>query len=66
MGKHISEEKKEQFAKEAANTWCRCFKCSGTINETGEQCDKSNYITCLKWYDSYRASKIALDKLNTL
>ena len=58
------EEPKEfcdEDAKEAANEWCRCFKCDGIVNETGLKCSKTRLLTCPKWYDSYKASSIALE-----
>ena len=58
------EEPKEfcdEDAKEAANEWCRCFKCDGIVNETGLKCSKTRLLTCPKWYDSYKASLIALE-----
>ena len=52
--------KREKIARGAATTWCRCFKCDGIINATKSKCDQSKLITCLKWYNSYRACMIAL------
>lgn len=51
---------KEEIARGAANEWCRCYKCDGIINATKSECDQSKLLTCLKWYNSYRAIKIAL------
>lgn len=61
------EEPKEfcdEDAKKAANEWCRCFKCDRIVNETGFKCDKTRLLTCPKWYDSYKASLIALETYN--
>lgn len=55
-----TDERLDQIARDAASTWCRCFKCDGTVNETHEKCDKEHCRTCLKWYNGYRTAKIAL------
>lgn len=66
--KYDTDEEPKEFcdedAKEAANIWCRCFKCDGIVNETGLKCDKTRLLTCPKWYDSYKASLIALETYN--
>ncbi len=41
---------KEDIAKNAASTWCRCFKCDGVIREGHCKCDKKTLTTCLQWY----------------
>lgn len=53
---------KDQLARSAASEWCRCFKCDGIVNETQLPCWKPG-ATCLKWYDAYKAVRIALDKV---
>ena len=57
MGQDIKERK----ARNAAVEWCRCFKCNGTVNETGEKCDWDHFRTCLKWYNGYRTAMLALE-----
>lgn len=54
------KEEKEKIAKNAANIWCRCFKCDGIIYK----CDKDKLLTCHKWYDGYRTALIALEERN--
>ena len=44
-------EDKEKIAVNAANVWCRCFKCDGRVNATGCACEKDKRLTCHKWYD---------------
>ena len=51
---------KEKIAKNAASTWCRCFKCDGVINSTHEKCEKDKLLTCHKWYDGYRTALLAI------
>lgn len=53
-------ETKEQIARNAANTFCRCFKCDGIIRETNCKCDKEKLTTCLQWYYGYRIAMLAL------
>ena len=53
----------ESIARNAASTWCRCFKCDGIINETGQKCDKANLYTCRKWYNGYRTAILAVTDL---
>ena len=50
----------EQIAINAANNWCRCYKCDKIIRDTKTACDKSKLITCHQWYDGYRTAMIAL------
>ena len=52
---------KEKIAISAANTWCRCFKCDGTIRDTHRKCNKDTLTTCLQWYHGYRTALLALD-----
>lgn len=51
---------KEKIAKNAASTWCRCFKCDGIVNSTHEKCEKDKLLTCHKWYDGYRTALLAI------
>ena len=51
---------KDQAARNAASTWCRCYKCDGIINGTGSKCQKEKLITCRKWYDGYRTALLVL------
>ena len=53
---------KEKIAKNAASTWCRCFKCDGVINSTHEKCKKDKLLTCHKWYDGYRTALLAISE----
>ena len=53
-------EIKEKIAVNAANEWCRCFKCDGKVNATGCACEKDKRLTCHKWYDGYRTALLAL------
>ncbi len=55
-----TNETKEQIARTAANTWCRCFKCDKIIRGSGYTCEKEKLQTCLQWYDAYRAALLAL------
>lgn len=57
----MTTEERERIARSAASDWCRCFKCDGFINETGEKCAKPG-ATCWKWYDGYKTALIALEK----
>lgn len=52
---------KEKIAVNAANVWCRCFKCDGRVNATGCACEKDKRLTCHKWYDGYRTALLALE-----
>ena len=54
-------EDKEKIAVNAANVWCRCFKCDGRVNATGCACEKDKRLTCHKWYDGYRTALLALE-----
>ena len=36
----MNKELKEKIAVNAANEWCRCFKCDGRVNVTGCICKK--------------------------
>lgn len=51
---------KEEIARSAANTWCRCFKCDKIIRDTNSPCDKEKLLTCHQWYDGYRTALLAL------
>ena len=57
----MKKELKEKIAVNAANEWCRCFKCDGRVNATGCACDKDKRLTCHKWYDGYRTALLALE-----
>lgn len=57
----MNKELKEKIAVNAANEWCRCFKCDGRVNATGCICDKDKRLTCHKWYDGYRTALLALE-----
>ena len=56
----MNNELKDKIARNAASQWCRCFKCDCIVNDTQEECDKQNLMTCHKWYDGYRTSLLAL------
>lgn len=56
----MDEELKEKIAVNAANIWCRCFKCDGKVNATGCTCEKDKLLTCRKWYDGYRTALLAI------
>jgi len=56
----MDKEQREKIARNAASVWSRCFKCDGTVNETGLKCEKPN-CTCLKWFDGYKTALIAFD-----
>ena len=58
----MDEELKEKIAVNAANIWCRCFKCDGKVNATGCTCEKDKLLTCRKWYDGYRTALLALSE----
>ena len=51
---------KEEIARSAANTWCRCFKCDKIIRDTKSPCDKEKLLTCHQWYHGYRTALLAL------
>ena len=51
---------REKIAVNAANEWCRCFKCDGKVNATGSTCEKDKLLTCRKWYDGYRTALLAI------
>ena len=57
----MDKELKEKIAVNAANEWCRCFKCDGKVNATGCTCEKDKLLTCRKWYDGYRTALLALE-----
>ena len=57
----MNKELKEKIAVNAANEWCRCFKCDGRVNATGCACEKDNLLTCLNWYNGYRTALLALE-----
>lgn len=52
---------KNAIARNAASTWCRCFKCDGIVNDTKTLCDKERLFTCHQWYNGYRTALLALD-----
>lgn len=56
----------DEIARNAASTWCRCFKCDGIINGDSRECDKPHLLTCGQWYDSFRASKLAISEFLSL
>ena len=58
--KPTTNETKEQIARNAANNWCRCFKCDKIIRDTNSPCDKEKLLTCHQWYDGYRTALLAL------
>ena len=58
----MNKELKEKIAVNAANEWCRCFKCNGRVNATGCACEKDKRLTCHKWYDGYRTALLALEE----
>ena len=58
------KEEKEKVARNAANIWCRCFKCDGIIRNTHGKCNKEKLLTCHNWYDGYRTALIALEEIN--
>lgn len=57
----MNKELKEKIAINAANEWCRCFKCDGRVNATGCACEKDNLLTCRNWYNGYRTALLALE-----
>lgn len=57
----MNKELKEKIAVNAANDWCRCFKCDGRVNATCCTCEKDKRLTCHKWYDGYRTAVLALE-----
>ena len=57
----MDKKQKEKIAINAANTWCRCFKCDGIIRDSNDKCDKNKLLTCHQWYHGYRAALLALD-----
>ena len=57
----MNKELKEKIAINAANEWCRCFKCDGRVNATGCVCEKDNLLTCRNWYNGYRTALLALE-----
>jgi len=60
----MTREEKDKIARNAASTWCRCFKCDGIVNDTNMKCNKETMATCRKWYDGYRTAMIALEDIN--
>lgn len=61
-----TQELKEKIARNAASTWCRCFKCDKIIRDTNAKCNKYKLITCHQWYDCYRTALLALDDSRVL
>ena len=57
----MNKELKEKIAVNAANEWCRCFKCDGKVNATSCACEKDNLLTCRNWYNGYRTALLALE-----
>lgn len=57
----MTQELKEKIARNAASTWCRCFKCDGELREMNSKCNKDTLHTCHAWYNGYRAALLALD-----
>ena len=55
----LENEEADNTARNAASLWCRCYKCDGIINDTGDKCNKPN-CTCTKWFDAYKGGLIAL------
>lgn len=56
----MTQELKEQIARNAASTWCRCFKCDKVFDELNIKCEKEKLVTCSQWYNGYRAALLAL------
>lgn len=56
----MTQELKEQIARNAASGWCRCFKCDKVFGELNTKCEKEKLVTCSQWYDGYRAALLAL------
>lgn len=56
----MTNELKEKIARNAASTWCRCFKCDGIVRDTNTNCDKERLFTCHQWYNGYRTTLLAL------
>jgi hypothetical protein len=57
----MDKKQKEKIAINAANTWCRCFKCDGIIRDTNDKCDKDKLLTCHQWFHGYRTALLALN-----
>lgn len=57
----MDKKLKEQIAVNAANMWCRCFKCDGVVMPSCSKCEKEKRLTCHKWYDGYRTALLALE-----
>lgn len=57
----MTKELKEKIARNAASTWCRCFKCDGELREINSKCNKETLHTCPAWYNGYRTALLALD-----
>lgn len=59
----MTQELKEKIAKNAASTWCRCFKCDKIVRDIDGfpyPCEKDKLKTCLQWYHGYRTALLAL------
>ena len=56
----MTQDLKEQIAKNAASGWCRCFKCDGVFDDTNIKCEKEKLVTCQQWYNGYRTALLAL------
>lgn len=56
------QQEKESIARNAASVWCRCYKCDRIIAESGDECVKPARA-CLKWWDGYKTTLIALETL---
>ena len=55
----LENDESDNIARNSASLWCRCYKCDGIINETGNKCEKP-ICTCNKWFDAYKGALIAL------
>lgn len=57
----MTEELKEIIERNAASTWCRCFKCDGELREINSKRDKETLHTCPAWYNGFRTALLALE-----
>ncbi len=57
----MNEELKDKIARNAADMWCRCYKCDKIVRDTNTNCDKDRLFTCHQWYNGYRTALLALE-----
>lgn len=51
----------EAIARDAADNYCRCYRCNGMAPDSGLKCEKPGR-TCWKWHDAHKGALNALDR----